>query len=343
MSESTPPAGRAPRLLEQLRAELRARHYSLRTERAYVRWVRRFVRFHGMRHPAQLSEVDVNRYLTHLATERKVSASTQGQALGALLFLYRRVLGRELGELGPLVRARRPQRLPVVLTPTEVEAVLARLQGDTWLMAGLLYGSGLRLSECVQLRVQHIDFERRLVLVRDGKGRKDRSTLLPAGLVSPLRRHLVHVRELHDQDLADGFGAVVLPDALARKYPGASTEWNWQWVFPQRRRWRDPTGRQGRHHIDPSVLQRAVRDAVRRAGIAKPASCHTFRHSFATHLLECGVSIRTVQELLGHADLKTTMIYTHVLQHGPAGVQSPLDRLGGAGGAGAGDATRIRT
>jgi integron integrase len=285
-----------------------------------------------------MAEEEVNQFVTHLATERGVSASTQGQALSALLFLYRRVLGRDLGELGPLVRARRPERLPIVLSVDEVEAVLARLQGDTWLMASLMYGSGLRLSECIRLRVQHVDFERRAVFVRDGKGAKDRETMLSGALVGPLQRHLERVKQVHDQDLADGFGRVQLPEALARKYPAASTEWAWQWVFPQRRRWRDrKTSRQGRHHIDPSVPQRAVKDAVRKAGITKAASCHTFRHSFATHLLESGVSIRTVQELLGHSDLKTTMIYTHVLQHGPAGVQSPLDRLRSAK-----DTTRTR-
>ena len=328
-----------PRLLESLRTELRSRHYSERTERAYVSWVRRFVRFHGMRHPSEMGEEDVNRFLTHLAVERNVSASTQGQALSALLFLYRRVLSRELGDLGTLVRARQATRLPVVLAPQEVEAVLARLDGDTWLMASLMYGSGLRLSECIRLRVQHLALERRAILVRDGKGAKDRETMLSKALVKPLQSHLRRVKEIHEKDLADGFGCVQLPEALARKYPAAATEWAWQWVFPQRGRWRDrQTGRQGRHHVDPTVPQRAVRQAVRAAGTTKPASCHTFRHSFATHLLESGVSIRTVQELLGHSDLKTTMIYTHVLQQGPAGVQSPLDRL-----ASAGDLTRIRT
>jgi integron integrase len=283
-----------------------------------------------MRHPSEMGEAEVNRFLTDLATERKVSASTQGQALSALLFLYRRVLGRELGALGPLVRARRPARLPVVLTPSQVEGLLARLEGDMWLMASLMYGSGLRVSECIGMRVQHIDFESRTILVRNGKGGKDRSTMLSASLVSPVRRQLASVRELHEQDLSEGFGRVELPEALMRKYPAAATEWRWQWVFPQRGRWRDPsTGRQGRHHVDPSVVQRAVRDAVRRAGITKAASCHTLRHSFATHLLESGVNIRTVQELLGHSDLKTTMIYTHVLQSAAAGVQSPLDRLMG--------------
>jgi integron integrase len=304
-----------------------------------VRWVRRFVHFHGMRHPSEMGEVEVNRFLTHLATREHVSASTQTQALSALVFLYRRVLGRELGELGPLVRARRPSRLPIVLTPQEVQSVLARLQGDVWLMASLMYGSGLRLSECIGLRVHHVDFGRRVILVRDGKGAKDRETMLSSALMGPLERHLDRVKEIHQRDLSDGFGHVQLPHALSRKYPEAPSDWRWQWVFPQRRRWRDPsTGRQGRHHVDASVLQRAVREAVRRSMIGKPASCHTLRHSFATHLLESGVSIRTVQELLGHSDLRTTMIYTHVLQQGPAGVQSPLDRLEAARGD-----TRTRT
>jgi integron integrase len=275
-----------------------------------------------------MGEAEVNHFLSHLATEGKVSASTQGQALSALLFMYRRVFGRELGDLGALVRARRPLRLPVVLSPQEVDAVLAHLRGDTWLMASLMYGSGLRLSECIRLRVQHIDLERRCILVRDGKGAKDRSTMLSAAMISPLRRHLRAVHSLHQADLSDGFGRVQLPDAIERKYPAAASDWAWQWVFPQRRRWRDSaSGRQGRHHLDPSVVQRAVRDAVRKAGLTKKATCHTLRHSFATHLVEGGVDIRTVQKLLGHADLKTTMIYTHVLQQGPAGVQSPLDRL----------------
>lgn len=327
------PGEPGPRLLDRLRSELRSRHYSPRTEQAYVRWVRRFVRFHGMRHPSEMGETEANQFLSHLATERTVSASTQNQALSALLFLYRRVLGRDLGALGPLVRARKPARLPVVLTAADVQAVLMRLEGDTWLMASLLYGSGLRLTECLRLRVQHVDFASRTILVRDGKGAKDRSTMLPKTLVSPLGRHLGSVKERHDKDLAEGFGRVELPEALVRKYPAAATEWAWQWVFPQRGRWRDPsTGRQGRHHVDPSVLQRAVRHAVRGAGITKPASCHTLRHSFATNLLESGVDIRTVQQLLGHSDLKTTMIYTHVLQGGPSGVQSPLDRLAGPPG-----------
>ena len=286
------------------------------------------MRFHGTRHPAELGEADVNAFLTHLAEVGKVSASTQNQALSALLFLYRHVLGRELGDLGPVVRARKPERLPVVPTRGEVRAVLGHLDGDVGLMAHLMYGSGLRLMECLRLRVQHLDFDSRTIHVRDGKGAKDRTTMLPAALVDPLRLHLRAVKTIHQRDLADGWGKVQMPNALERKYPGAVTEWGWQWVFPQRKRWRNrATGRQGRHHCDPSIVQRAVKAAVVKAGISKPASCHSFRHAFATHLLEAGQDIRTVQELLGHRDLKTTMIYTHVLNRGPAGVESPLDRL----------------
>lgn len=327
MPKSGHPSSR-PKLIERLRIELRARHYSPRTEQAYVLWTRRFVRFHGLRHPTEMGEEEVNQFLTHLAVERQVSPSTQSQALSAIIFLYRNVLGRRLGDLGPLVRARKQRRLPVVLSREEVRAVLGQLTGDTWLMASLMYGSGLRLSECLALRVQYLDLERRTILVRDGKGSKDRSTMLPAGLVAPLEAHLDTVRDLHRRDLAQGFGRVALPDALARKYPVAPSEWAWQWVFPQRRRWRNPkTGEQGRHHCDPSVPQRALRAAVLRAGLTKRATCHTLRHCFATHLLEDGVDVRTLQELLGHADLKTTMLYTHVLSRGPGGVRSPLDRL----------------
>jgi integron integrase len=325
--ERLQPTASTPRLLDQLRRALRSRHYSERTEKAYVLWVRRFVRHHGMRHPSELGASEVNVFLSHLATEARVAASTQNQALSALLFLYRHVLGTALGDLGPLVRARTPERIPVVLTREDVRSVLTQMTGDTWLMASMLYGSGLRLMECLGIRVQDLDFETRTLHVRDGKGAKDRTTMIPAALLSPLQRHLEKVRALHARDVAEGFGRVELPHALDRKYPNAPTEWRWQWVFPQRSRWRDPkTGRQGRHHCDPSILQRAVREAVRRSGVTKRATCHTFRHSFATHLLEGGQDIRTVQELLGHKDLKTTMIYTHVLNLGPAGVRSPLDR-----------------
>jgi integron integrase len=316
-----------PKLLDRMRNALRSMHYSPRTEKAYVQWTLRYVRFHGLRHPREMAEHHINAFLTHLAVEDKVSASTQNQALSALLFLYRHVLEQEVGALGEIVRARRPNRLPAVLTREEVRAVLSHLPKPEKLMASLLYGAGLRLTECLQLRAKDLDLPRRTITVRDGKGFKDRVTMFPKTLLRPMEEHLEEVQRIHEGDLQDGFGRVALPEALERKYPGAATEWGWQWVFPQRRRWRDrATGQQGRHHCDPSILQRAVRLAVSRARITKHASCHTLRHSFATHLLEDGTDIRTVQKLLGHKDLRTTMLYTHVLQGGPAAVRSPLDR-----------------
>lgn len=275
-----------------------------------------------------MAEPEINAFQTHLAVKEKVSASTQNQALSAILFLYRYVIGRDLGDLGELVRARKPKRLPVVLTRQEVKEVLANLSDDKWLMASLMYGAGLRLMECLRLRVQDLDFSRSQILVRDGKGAKDRITMLPESLKSRLQTHLTKVRAIHEHDLAEGWGSVVLPDALDRKYPNASKEWRWQWVFPQEKRWKNVrTGEQGRHHIDESLVQKAVRDAVTKAGLTKRATCHTFRHSFATHLLEGGYDIRIIQELMGHSDIKTTMIYTHVLNRGPAGVRSPMDGL----------------
>jgi integron integrase len=316
------------RLLDQVRDSLRTHHDSIRTEDAYVLWIKKFILFHGKRHPSELGEPEINAFLTYLAVERKVAASTQNQALSALLFLYREVLVRPLGDFGDLVRARRPERLPVVLTRDEVRAVLAQLDGQTWLMASLLYGSGLRLLECLRLRIKDVDFGQNHLLIRDGKGQRDRVTLLPAALVEPLRRQIDRARALHEQDLRDGFGRVYLPDALTRKYPNADRAFAWQYVFPAARRSRDPrSGQERRHHVGEQVLQRAVRAALRRAGTTKPASCHTLRHSFATHLLEAGHDIRTVQELLGHDDVRTTMIYTHVLQDGPFGVRSPFDLL----------------
>jgi len=313
-------------LMGEVRFALRARHYSRRTEQAYCLWVRRFIRFHGLRHPAELGEAEINAFLTHLATDAHVSSSTQNQALSALLFLYRHVLGRPVGDLGDVVRARRPRRLPVVLTRDEVESVLLHLEGDAHLMASLMYGAGLRLSECLHLRVQDLDFARGEIVVRGGKGDKDRVTVLPRALRPALRAQLAAVKRLHDGDLAAGWGRVALPDALARKYPGAPADWRWQWVFPQRRRWRDPkTGVQGRHHVHETVMQRAMRDAVCASRVAKRAGCHTLRHSFATHLLEAGYDIRTIQELLGHKDVRTTMVYTHVLNRGGLGVRSPID------------------
>jgi len=318
----------APRLIDRLRDALRSRHYSRRTEQAYCLWVRRYLQFHGMRHPSDMAEPDVNAFLTHLAVAEHVSASTQTQALSALLFLYRLVIGRELGNLGDLIRARQPRRLPVVMSLDEVRVVLGEMSGDTGLMASLMYGTGMRLSECLRLRVQDVDFSQGEILVRDGKGGKDRVTMLPESLAEPLRRHLQGVRVVHHRDLADGWGRVVLPDALDRKYRNAAAEWAWQWVFPQQRRWREPgTGEQGRHHVHATILQRAVKSAVRRAGVAKNVGCHTLRHSFATHLLQSGYDIRTIQELLGHKSVTTTMIYTHVLNRGGRGVRSPIDRL----------------
>lgn len=319
-----------PRLLDQVRRAIRTRHYSRRTEKAYAGWVRRYVLFHGKRHPADMGAEEVTRFLTWLATDANVTASTQNQALAALLFLYREVLGVELPWLDDLVRANRPAHLPVVLARTEVRAVLDDLRGTPRLMAYLLYGAGLRLLECANLRVKDLDFEAHRIVVRDGKGGRDRVTILPALIESELRRQLERVRRLHDDDLSRGAGWVELPGALGRKYPNAGREWPWQWVFPATRTYRDRvTGQRRRHHLHETVLQRAVREAVRTAGIAKPATCHTFRHSFATHLLEDGYDIRTIQALLGHRDVRTTMIYTHVLNRGPGGVRSPVDRLAG--------------
>ncbi|MGB8953568.1 MAG: integron integrase [Candidatus Aminicenantales bacterium] len=319
---------RKPRLFDLLRESLRSRHYSRRTERTYCLWVKRYIFFHNVRHPAEMAEPEINAFLTHLAVKEKVSASTQNQALAALLFLYRHVVGREVGDLSQVIRARKSTRLPVVMTREEVKSVLAQLTDYKWLMASLMYGAGLRLSECLRLRVQDIDFGRNEILVRDGKGAKDRITMLPISLKVPLQDHLTKVKEIHAKDLAAGWGRVQLPEALDRKYPNAPTEWRWQWIFPQGNRWKNTkTGEEGRHHIDESILQKAVKDAVARAGLTKRATCHTFRHSFATHLLEGGYDIRTVQELLGHKDVKTTMIYTHVLNRGPAGVRSPVDGL----------------
>ncbi len=313
-------------LLDQMRDLLRARHYSIRTENAYVDWAKRYILFHHKRHPDTLGAPEINAFLTHLAVEAKVAASTQTQALSALLFLYREVLRLALDEPLAIVRAKKPQRLPVVLTRAEAQAVLRGLSGDYQLMAKLLYGSGLRLMECVRLRVKDLDFEQRQIVVRDGKGMKDRVTMLPDQLHEPLQIHLAQVSQLHQSDLEKGYGAVYLPYALERKYPHAPTDWRWQYVFPSDRLSLDPrSGVMRRHHIDESNLQKAVKAAVRAAGVAKLATCHTFRHSFATALLQAGYDIRTVQELLGHKDVKTTMIYTHVLNRGGLAVRSPLD------------------
>ncbi len=311
-----------------MRDTLQARHYSVRTQKAYLLWVRRFIVFHGMRHPAEMGADEINAFVTSLAVKEAVSASTQTQALSAILFLYRYVFGLDIGELEGLVRARPSQHIPVVMTRVEVRSVLAQLSGEQWLMASLLYGAGLRLSECLRLRVQDIDFGANEILVRSGKGAKDRVTMLPGSLQGPLRDQMQQAKRVWERDRGAGWGRVLLPGALDRKYPNAATEWRWQWVFPQERRWRNrETGEEGRHHVHPTVLQRAVKMAVLRAGIEKNAGCHTFRHSFATHLLESGYDIRTIQELLGHKDVRTTMIYTHVLNKGGMGVRSPLDGM----------------
>jgi len=318
---------RPPRLLDRLREKIRLKHYSIRTEEAYADWVRRFVVFHGRRHPAEMGAAEVEAFLTHLAVEGGVAASTQNQAKSALLFLYKEVLGVELPWLDGVASAKAPKRLPVVLTRDEVRAALDRTEGTPGLMLRLIYGTGVRVMECLRLRVKDVDFARREIVVREGKGFKDRVTMLPESLVAPLREHLVRVRALHERDLREGGGEVYLPYALARKYPAAGREWAWQYVFPSARLSVDPrSGAVRRHHADEKSVQRALRQAVRDAGIHKPASPHTLRHSFATHLLEGGQDIRTVQELLGHKDVSTTMIYTHVLNRGARGVVSPLDR-----------------
>jgi len=317
-----------PKLLQRVRDAVRARHYSPRTEQAYVAWAKRFIIYHDMRHPEELGVDDVREFLTHLAVDRCVSASTQSQALSAILFLYREVLRMDIGWVPDVERAKKPTRLPVVLSREEVKAVLRRMRGTPLLMASLLYGSGIRLNECMNLRVKDIDFEMVQILVRGGKGNKDRLALFPEATRAPMRAHLVSVRELFNSDFADRGVAASLPGGLDRKYPNAGREWGWQYVFPSSRLWTDPvTGRRFRHHQHESVLQRAVKAAVRKSGIAKQASCHTMRHSFATHLLEAGYNIRKVQQLLGHSDLRTTMQYTHLAGLAKDGVKSPLDML----------------
>lgn len=318
--------------MQRTQSIMRLRRYSLRTQAAYAHWMVRFIRYHGRRHPRELGEAEVLAFLSHLREERHVAASTQTQALSALLFLYRDVLDCPLRIAGRIPRARTPERLPVVLTRDEVARVIAELEGVPRLVALLLYGSGLRISEALALRVKDIDFERRELVVRRGKGEKDRVTMLAEAARSGLMRHLTKVRALHERDLARGLGRVALPDAIDRKYPAAPTSWSWQWVFPAaRHHWDAEAGMRRRHHLHATVMQRAVAEAVRRSGIAKQASCHTFRHSFATHVLESGYDIRTVQELLGHRDVSTTMRYTHVLNRGGLGVRSPVDLLGPSG------------
>jgi integron integrase len=315
-----------PRLLDRVRAAIRQRHYSLRTEEAYADWVRRFVVFHGKRHPEEMGAAEIGEFLNDLAVRGRVAASTQNQALSALLFLYREVLKVELPWVSDFTPAKRPVRVPVVLTREEVQRLLGEMEDTPKLIAQLLYGSGLRLLEGLRLRVKDLDFGYGQVVVRDGKGAKDRITMLPEGVRPVLERHLARVRLLHEEEMVAGFGEVWLPQALRRKYPRAAREWGWQWVFPAGKRSVDPeTGLVARHHASEKAVQRAVQTAGRRAGIAKPATPHTLRHSFATHLLERGQDIRTVQELLGHKDVSTTMIYTHVLNRPGLGVRSPLD------------------
>ena len=315
-----------PRLLDQVREVCRVRHYSPRTEKAYIHWIKRYIFYHNKRHPQEMGAVEINAFLSWLATTQKVAASTQNQAMNALVFLYHQVLKIDPGEFGDVVRARRSRRLPVVLSRSEVQAVLSNLHGEWWLVGGLLYGSGLRLMEVLKLRVQDLDFERGEVVVRRGKGDRDRRSMLPRSLAEPLQKHLRKVKLIHAEDLEAGYGDVWLPGALARKYPNAGREWGWQYVFPASRRSRDPeSGAIRRHHTYETNVQKAVKYATRLAGLNKKVGPHTFRHCFATHLLEDGYDIRTVQELLGHKDVKTTMIYTHVLNKGGKGVRSPLD------------------
>ena len=316
------------KLLEEVSRAIEAKHYSPKTEQAYTRWIRRFILFHGKTHPKDMGGPEVSAFLSYLATDLKVAASTQNQALAAILFLYKEVLEIELPWMNDMVRAKQPVRIPTVLTVREIEILMEHIQGPSWLVVSILYGSGLRLMEGLQLRVQDLDFHRREIRVHQGKGGKDRRTMLPRRLVTPLMNHLEVVRRQHQADLRAGAGYVALPGGLSRKYRNANREWPWQWVFPATRKYfHKETGESRRHHLHESVIQRSVKQAVREAGFSKRVSTHTLRHSFATHLLEAGYDIRTIQELLGHVDLTTTMIYTHVLNKGGRGVKSPLDDL----------------
>ncbi len=321
------PAPAKPTLLNQVRVAIRTRHYSIRTEQAYVHWVKRFILFHKKRHPAEMGDHEITAFLNHLATEEHVAASTQNQALCAILFLYKNILKRDVGALR-IEWAKKPKKLPVVLSRRETRAIMQQLHGSKWIMGNLLYGAGMRLSECLRLRVKDIDFDYQQIVVRNSKGNKDRVTLLPGVLNEPLRLQVDKVRRLHERDLKSGFGEVSLPGALSKKYRNSGRELGWQYVFPSRSLSIDPrNGLKQRYHVLPCVLQKAVKQAIRNAGIVKHAGCHTLRHSFATHLLENGQDIRTVQELLGHTNLNTTMIYTHVLKQGRLGVISPSDKL----------------
>ena len=317
-----------PALQEKYLQTLEAKHYSPRTKTAYIHWIQLFLNFHKTIPLETLAEPHINTFLTHLAVKEKISASTQNQASAALMFLFHHVFNTPVGELGEVIRAKKPLHLPVVLSQDEIKQVMSHLHGEKLLAVRILYGSGLRLMECLQLRVQDLDFSRNMIIVRRGKGAKDRRTILPESLKLPLLTHLETIKTIHEKDVVEGWGRVILPNTLEKKYPNAGREWKWQWVFPQERRWiNKTTHEQGRHHMDESILQRAVHDAVLKSGLQKTISCHTFRHSFATHLLESGYDIRTIQELLGHSNVNTTMIYTHVLNKGPSGVKSPMDSL----------------
>lgn len=325
------PAGQSARpfrLMERIREVMRLHHYSTRTEEAYTQWIKRYIYFHNKRHPNEMGPDEITAFLTYLAVTRKVSASTQNQALNAILFLYKKVLEIDLPWMDGIVRAKRPQHLPVVFTRDEVKAILSQFDGTRWLILSMIYGCGLRVLECLRMRVKDADFHYRQIVVRDGKGNKDRVTMLPAPLIEPLRSHLIRVKQLHEQDLESGYGCVFMPFALDRKYLNACREWGWQYIFPSSNISEDPnSGIWRRHHIHEKTLQKAMRRAIQQAGIVKHGSVHTLRHSFATHLLEDGYDIRTLQELLGHKDVKTTQIYTHVLNKGAGGVRSPLERL----------------
>ncbi len=315
-----------PKLLDRTRALMRMRHYSYETEKRYIYWIRKFIGFHNIRNPVEMGAPEVEAFLSHLAVEKTVSASTQNQALAALLFLYKEVLGVNLPWLEKFTPAKKPSRVPVVLTKEEVKQITGELSGKNWLLANLLYGAGLRLHEALRLRVKDLDFGFRQITVRDGKGGKDRFTVLPTVLIEPLQKQLFETRKLHERDLRNGLGSVEMPFALARKYPNAETEWAWQYAFPSRVLSVNPrTGKRGRHHLSAASLQKPFKDAVRKSRIAKSASPHTLRHSFATHLLQDGYDIRTIQNLLGHKEISTTMIYTHVLQNNRLGVRSPVD------------------
>lgn len=321
-------AKHSPRLLECIREVMRVNHYSISTERTYILWIKQYIYFHNKRHPKEMGADEITAFLTHLAVKRNVSPSTQNQALSAILFLYKRVLDINLPWMDDIVRAKRPRRLPVVFTRQEVKALLSQFEGTRWLIFSLIYGCGFRILECLRLRIKDIDFHYKQIIIRDAKGSKDRVTLLPGSLLEPLRNHLARVKLLHEQDLMNGFGCVYLPHALERKYPNACKEWGWQYIFPSINISTDPRSNiRRRHHVYEKTLQRKMKQAIQNAGIIKPGSTHTLRHSFATHLLEDGYDIRTVQELLGHKDVKTTQIYTHVMGKGCNGVKSPLERI----------------